>query len=114
MTIPQNQAKCKYLSHNHRYTPCQHPQGVVTITRLMFDDLPWRYALKIIGVDRATFRDFIYTLKIAIPPRARKWKAEGRCWLLRDCDPAIGLAQSYGLTIECSAITVAPETDGAA
>jgi hypothetical protein len=85
---------------------------MTTIQSLPQEALPWRYALRIGAVDSDTFRRFIDALKAHIAQRNRKWDSENKCWLLRDCDVAIGLMNRFSIAYECEAAPE-PERPGA-
>jgi len=73
------------------------------IYELGASDLPWRYALRLVSVDAATFTVFIERLKLNIPGRLRKWDPDAKRWLFRDVDTiehVMLLLRQYGLTYE--------------
>jgi len=74
---------------------------MTTLTQLPQSYLPWRFALRVERIDSDTFSWFIAALKAAFPPRERKWDADNKCWLLRDCDVAIGLLEQFNIAYEC-------------
>lgn len=68
---------------------------MTTLLRLPPSYSPWRYALRIEGVDSVTFHKFIESLKTNIPPKDRKWDARERCWLLDDYAVIVSILNKF-------------------